>query len=125
MEKIFYTWSTIEDAIEVLASKIKNNSYKYITGIPRGGVVPAVMLSHKTGIPFISVETASVLTSEGIENIIVVDDICDTGKTLTRYKKLGFPIATIDLKKSAVFTPNYYAYIIPIDHYIVYPWEND
>jgi uncharacterized protein len=66
---------------------------EYIVGITRGGLVPAVMISHYFGVPC---ETLKVSLRDGGEsesnlwmaedafngkNILVVDDINDTGAT--------------------------------------------
>jgi hypoxanthine phosphoribosyltransferase len=121
--KRFIEWRDIEDAIERLAINITNSGVKFdaIGGLPRGGLVPAVMLSHKLNIPFIS--QASIRTITG--NILIVDDICDTGHTLKKFKfEENIYTATLHWKNSAEYEPNYFWKIAFENEWIVYPWEN-
>ena len=48
MNKRFLQWRDIDDAIERLAINITNSGTEFaaIGGLPRGGLIPAVMLSH-------------------------------------------------------------------------------
>ena len=50
---ITYTWNDVERAVREIAMKMYKDNWRpdYIIGITRGGLVPAVMLSHMTGIP--------------------------------------------------------------------------
>jgi len=97
----------ITDVI-LLGKHIKSTQIKYdvIIGLSRGGLIPAVMLSHYLGVPLLPISYSAsdgagdnkvqtnieILPSyeEGTK-ILVVDDICDTGNTLKRlhqcYKK--------------------------------------
>ena len=52
-ETINYDWSKVEKGIQNIAMQMYENEWRpdYIIGITRGGLVPAVMLSHMTNIP--------------------------------------------------------------------------
>ena len=99
-KKIYYT----EDKIRQMVQKIIVQMYKdnwqpdYIVGLTRGGLVPAVYLSHALDIPMETLKV-SLRDHEGSEtncwmaedafgynqeskNILIVDDINDTGATL-------------------------------------------
>lgn len=67
-----------DNAISLLAQRIKASGKKYtaVYGIPRGGYYPAIQLSNILGIP--------VVTSP-ISGVLIVDDIMDSGATLTPY----------------------------------------
>ena len=73
MEKIFLSWQDIEDAIVNLAHQIKNSdeTIEAITGLPRGGLIPAVLLSHKLGVPYVNPYN----DFDGYENVLIIDDI--------------------------------------------------
>jgi hypoxanthine phosphoribosyltransferase len=118
MEKIYLTWKDIEDAVESIAYRIKTSNIKIdsISGLPRGGLIPAVMLSHKLNIPLHSLSTPP-------GNILVVDDICDSGKTLSQFKfESHVYTATIHHKQTACCEPTFW-YSLVRDAWIVYPWE--
>ena len=68
------TWQMFDEAIARIASALSHQEKPVgIYGIPRGGLVPAVALSHALGVP---------LLGAPCEGCIIVDDICDTGATL-------------------------------------------
>jgi len=118
MEKIYLTWDEIENAIESLAYQIQksNTPIEAITGLPRGGLIPAVLLSHKLDVPYIDTDFME------FEHILVVDDICDSGETLKQHHQF-FTTATIHYKQSASIQPDFYYTLAPQDKWIVYPWE--
>ena len=76
--KEFISWNLIDEAVTDIAFNIKNTNknFKGVYGIPRGGLILAVMLSHKLDLPLI------MSKDELDENSIIIDDIADTGKTL-------------------------------------------
>ena len=122
MNKRFIQWRDVEDAVERLAINITNSKVEIaaVGGLPRGGLIPAVMLSHKMNIPFVS--QANITGVVG--NILVVDDICDTGKTLKRFKfEDNVYTATLHYKSSAEYEPNFWWRMAYENEWIVYPWE--
>jgi uncharacterized protein len=116
MEKIYLDWQYIEDAVTNLAHQIKSSglNIEHIFGMPRGGLIPAVMLSHKLNIPLF--KTGMILDNK----VLIVDDICDSGVTLQKY---NVTTATIHYKQSATIEPNFYYSLTPEDKWLVYPWE--
>ena len=72
----------------------------YIIGIGRGGLSPAVYLSHATGLPMLSVDHSSQVedfadaplvrlaarTREG-QRLLFLDDINDSGMTISKLRK--------------------------------------
>lgn len=58
-----------------------NTKYENIYGIPRGGLIVAVCMSHRLKLPLIT--SRSLIT----DKTIIMDDICDTGITLNRFKE--------------------------------------
>lgn len=101
MNKVYYNWEHIQDACIDLVHQLNKSNWKpdYIVGLVRGGLTPAVLLSQYTNIPMYSLkiclrdqyETESNLwMSEDAynhKNILVVDDINDTGATISELKK--------------------------------------
>jgi len=119
LNKRFIEWRDIDDAVERLAINITNSKIKLsaIKGIPRGGMILAVMLSHRLKIP---------LTTDGVidNTVLVVDDICDSGHTLKNYEPYRCPTATIHYKTSAEYEPHFWWRIASLNEWIVYPWES-
>lgn len=78
----YLSWKDIENCIYEIAvwgsdiGVTEADAPTSIYGIPRGGLVPAVMLSHALSMPL-----ASEIIGDG-RNQIIVDDICDSGTTM-------------------------------------------
>ncbi len=83
-----------------------------VYGIPRGGLVPAVVLSHLLDIP---------LLGAPCEGCVVIDDICDTGRTLRPFVGRYRTVAVYDTP-SAVCHPDVSA-LVKGDAWIRFPWE--
>lgn len=111
--KLYLSWDDVSILVEDLCNTIASSGVqvKSITGIERGGLIPAVMISHKLHIPYVSKINKDTL---------VVDDICDTGETLKN--TIGRYTATLHYKPTAIFTPDFYAKEVGTE-WIVYPWE--
>ena len=111
--KVFVYWDDISILVDELCSTIISSGVqiKSITGIERGGLIPAVMISHKLNIPYVNKINKDTL---------VVDDICDSGETLKNIVA-GYT-ATLHYKKTASFTPDFYSKEVG-EEWIVYPWE--
>jgi len=111
--KMYLSWDDISVLVEDLCDTIASSGAEItsITGIKRGGLIPAVMISHKLNIPYVDRINKDTL---------VVDDICDTGETLKN--TIGMYTATLHYKPTAGFTPDFYAKEVGTE-WIVYPWE--
>jgi len=124
--KLFLSWDDIESITDVLAEKILALDKKPFSlyGCPRGGLIPAVMLSHKTGIAYQHLNAAQLSKTADLSHIMVIDDICDSGKTVAElrenYNKIR--VATLHTKLESPYQPNIYGKVVG-DEWLVYPWE--
>lgn len=109
----YYTQEQYETDIKKIARILKGANFDGIWAPPRGGLTPAVKLSHLLDIPFIKKPTKLSL---------IVDDIADTGKCLGDYAKEGYFIVTIFYRKQSSFIPNLWLRKKK-DKYIIFPWE--
>ena len=89
-------------AIHILAAKlVEDVDWKpdFIIGIGRGGLVPAVFLSHAIGLPTLSVDYSSQVKdfadeplvklakrTRECERLLFLDDINDSGRTITHLR---------------------------------------
>ena len=87
------TFEEYDNAISLLAQKIKASGKKYtaVYGIPRGGYYPAIQLSNILGIPAVT---------SPINGVLVVDDIMDSGATLTPYTQDKAVVYCKDIEKA-------------------------
>ena len=122
MDRVYFTWKDFDSAVDILVGKFEENkllsSVARVYGIPRGGLVLAVVLSHKLCLPL---ATIGDVVANG--KALVVDDISDSGKTLRRFGSLGAVTATIHVVSGTVFVPDVWALERPKNSWVVYPWE--
>ena len=118
--KEFVSWNVIDEAVTDIAFNIKNTNkdFKGVYGIPRGGLILAVMLSHKLDLPLI------MSKDELDENSIIIDDIADTGRTLWDFLEYQSYVVTIHKHEKSIFKPDY-SVLDKGDKWIVYPWETE
>lgn len=121
--KIYFTWQQFDTAVEEIARRLKAtprlSRVKNIYGIPRGGLVLAVALSHKLNLPI-------ALEDTDLPNLLVVDDISDSGETLREYRDLVTMTVTIHLAPTSSFVPDIWVYTKDDPNtWIVYPWEKE
>jgi len=116
MKKLYYTWKEFEQDIDVLARRIKKWKRKFngIYGMPRGGLPLAVALSHKLNLP--------LLLGGVTAKTLVVDDIADSGSTLTPYQERHACIVTIFYHPKSRVEPALWLRKKTAD-WIVFPWE--
>ena len=121
-QKVFLSWSWVDLQIKVIANSIQDKSeFVAVTGVPRGGLIPAVMLSHKLGLKYIPYTQAISKKRP----ILVVDDISDSGLTLTDIGNKGFKTATLCARYNTRYTPDFYGEEITSDKWLVFPWEEN
>jgi hypoxanthine phosphoribosyltransferase len=118
MTKRYISWEEIETLVNTLHDNILESGKEFDTiwGLPRGELISAVMLSHKLDLPY----KLGYGTDYG--NALVIDDICDSGKTL---KPIEHSTAVLHYKPhTSIVEPTFYANKFTSDDWIVYPWEN-
>tara|TARA_B100000085_G_scaffold127107_1_gene115725 strand:- start:126 stop:542 length:417 start_codon:yes stop_codon:yes gene_type:complete len=109
-----FTWDEFDKSVEQIANKCQFLNFSGIYGVPRGGLCLAVALSHKLKINLIS---------EPIKNSLIVDDVYETGITLSTFKNIeGAKFFVLFSKKKPTWWNS--VYISEKSDWIVFPWEN-
>jgi hypothetical protein len=144
MEIISMGWHEFDKAVSSLANILRR---KYdpdiIVGVARGGLFPAVRLSHLMGDKTLRI--IHVKYYKGVDlrrkkpelladvgrlkgKVLVVDDVADTGTTLEfvvkHVKRKGareVKVATIAMKTHSSFKPDFF--VFETDNWIIFPWE--
>jgi xanthine phosphoribosyltransferase len=100
MNKLYYTWKDVERQTQEILRQMQLDGWRpdYVVGLTRGGLVPANLISQYLGCPM---ECLKVQLRDGAEsesnlwmaedayrhkNILIVDDINDTGATINYIK---------------------------------------
>ena len=109
-----FTWSEFDKSVEEIADKCRFKEFSGIYGVPRGGLCLAVALSHKLKIELIS---------KPIKNSLIVDDVYETGLTLTTFKDIEGAEFFVLFSK---IKPTWWntVFISEQSQWIDFPWEN-
>ena len=149
MKEIILTNNDISNQVQSIIRKIHLDNWMpdLIVGITRGGLIPATMISHYLNKPM---KILNVSFRDGLEtpiidnellkhitdelNILLVDDINDTGKTLSWIKeKYSMAVSNV---RFAVLVENAGSQFKDVDYYamdidkneedlwVVFPYEN-
>ena len=120
IKKVFLSWDDVDNLLNIIYNQVKEKDFEYVAGIPRGGLIPAILFSHKYDLKFMQ------YPSNKYNNLLIIDDISDTGGTLEKWMP-NFPnpgFATLHTKEGATKKPHFTGMSIPDDFgWIVYPWE--
>jgi len=122
--KLYLSWKWVDEQINAIGEKLEAYpQLEFVAGVPRGGLIPAVMMSHAFGIKYISYSSARMLPGELKKKTLVVDDISDTGKTLKEAVNDGFLTASLALRAGSKTVPNFTGNTINDESWLVFPWE--
>lgn len=122
MEKITQvTYKQVIADAESLAFKIVDNKEKYkaVHPIPSGGIAIGTVISQMLSLPMISVEEYKQYEKK--HEILVVDDLVDSGRTLERYLESDCAVL---YKKPHSPKPKYYLKDIG-SNWVIFPHEKD
>ena len=148
--KNYIGWSQWDENVTSLCKSF-DKEYLFVYGVPRGGVTLSTMVSHRLGIPMIADQPGYWMLDwyhwrmrQGVElqseckNILIVDAICDTGKTIDYLMKdiesnvkmtddsgegYTFDVAVVDVDPTVLNKVQYHVNIKNPKQWLVYPWE--
>ena len=110
----YFTWNEFDKSVEYIAAQCKFWEISGIYGVPRGGLCLAVALSHKLDLQLIEKPS---------KNSLIVDDVFETGITLSNFKHIeGANFFVLVSKKKPIWWNT-----VKLSHkkeWIVFPWEN-
>ena len=110
----YFTWSEFDKSVDYIADQCKFWKLSGIYGVPRGGLCLAVALSHKLDLQLIEKPS---------KNSLIVDDVFETGITLSNFKHIeGANFFVLVSKKKPIWWNT-----VKLSHkkeWIVFPWEN-
>ena len=137
-----YTQFNFDRDIKTVIEQIKDSGKKYdkVVGIVRGGLIPGVCISHALNLPFETLKWSTRdrpesdifnLTMRSDDRILLVDDICDSGKTLETildtFPKSNIHTAVLIHNINLNFTPAYYSFKLDRNlhkEYLDFWWES-
>lgn len=108
---IKWTFEDVYKFVNSVSVIIKDRNYNGVYGIPRGGLLLALLVSFKTGLP---------LLSSAVDGCLVIDDACNTGVALLPYIN-RFDTAVMWLHEDSPVEPTYY--YIKTSKVVRFPWQ--
>lgn len=126
MKKVQLNWEEYTSLVYRLADKIREAELgiKYIGGIPRGGAVLGVMLSHILEIPYFDlIHLRDFSVSTPASRMLVVDDIVDTGTTMKTWIAGKYRTASLHLREESCIGPTFFVKTVEKGTWVVYPYE--
>jgi hypoxanthine phosphoribosyltransferase len=146
-ELLYVSWEEIEELSAKVARLVLKSGFNVdvIVGIMRGGIIPARIIADQLGVDRIEVLEVKLYRGVGVRgekpyvirpvvgelkglNVLIVDDISDSGLTLesalnfvSLYAPRGIRTATLFIKPWTRLVPDYYAETT--DKWVVFPWE--
>lgn len=137
MNKIFLDDGNVKNYLFEIIRQMSADGFRpdLVIGLVRGGSVPANFISQFYDIPcyMVNKNVEEVATINNVHNVLVIDDINDTGKALTEFNNMMFEFdgvikyATLITNEGSKFTVDYGGKSINKFEdpcWIVFPWEN-
>jgi hypoxanthine phosphoribosyltransferase len=146
-ERISLAWDQIHKDCKDLANLI--GPCDAIVAIGRGGLVPGAIISYIFDVPVanFAIKSYHDFTAGELEfgqipgfkfnsefrekRVVIIDDLSDKGKTLLAVKDYfesceftNFKFATLYIKKSTQFIPNFYIREFDDNIWLDFPWES-
>ena len=110
----YFSWREFDQSVDYIANQCKEMKLTGIYGVPRGGLCLAVALSHKLNLKLIE---------KPLKNSLIVDDVYETGITLSNYKNIeGVNFFVLVSKKEPIWWKS--VNLSLKEEWIVFPWEN-
>jgi hypoxanthine phosphoribosyltransferase len=148
-DKIICTYNDVHRLCNILLDKFDSlltpMNISYIAAVSRGGLLPGVILSHKLNLPLYPIVWSTRDHNQQIyygdivedlwvgQNVLIIDDINDTGKTFIdliadwEYNKRteSGKIWTASLYKRYTTKHDsfFFGEFIEDDRWVVFPWE--
>jgi GTP cyclohydrolase I len=114
------SWGDFQHEVTKLAKRI-GDRYEYVYGVPTGGSFVAMELARISNLQMIDITTD--MDNIAIADVLIVDDLVDSGKTLERYYEQGYECDVLYRK------PHSPKDMVPqaqeLDGWIKFPWEHE
>jgi len=140
--KTYISWSKYIKALNKIVEYFKDEKFDVIVGLTRGGLIPAVYVSHAWNVPIMPFNPHSLhadgtpreniilpISSSVVRKVLIIDDLSDTGKTLSKcfefFTNKGFVCSTTSVyinEDITEFKPDFTVFNSN-NKWIVFPYE--
>lgn len=134
MRRVFLAWAQMEQWIHAIAPELRAGGFGAVTGIARGGLVPALMVSFETGLPVHVLQYDRATQTPrwvgeapgGARPVLLCEDVAGAGSTLERC--IAFVRRDHDVRVVALVSdrlsrvrPDWSQHFEDVQ--VVFPWE--
>lgn len=142
-DKEYLNWNDIDQSIEGILKELPIEKFDTILGLARGGMIPATILAYKTechNLQQLGVRTRDVDNIQYygapqlVGNVLIVDDINDSGLTFSSVKEYiqyhfdhdeikTITYASLVRRSSTTFNEDITGLVADNDSWYVFPWD--
>ena len=109
------TWHDITTQARNIADRNHDRYFENVYGVPQGGAPVAVMVANLLHIPLADQPEPG--------KTLIVDDLVDSGRTLTAYRQAGYIVDACYRKPSS--PADVAPHALELDGWLTFPWERD
>jgi uncharacterized protein len=140
MKKRIIYYQEIIEAVHTLCRQLTDD-YDFIIGVGRGGLIPATLIAYYLDKRIINFgistydntfhldkhEIYQDIKIDTDKRVLVVDDICDTGRTFNiiqeRFPNVSFDFLSLFVRCGQEESVNFFSESVEKDIWLVFPWE--
>ena len=142
-DKEYLSWNDIDQSIEGILKELPIKKFDTILGLARGGMIPATILAYQTechNLQQLGVRTRDVDniqyygSPQLVGNVLIVDDINDSGLTFSSVKEYiqyhfdhdeikTITYASLVRRSSTTFNEDITGLVADNDSWYVFPWD--
>jgi xanthine phosphoribosyltransferase len=153
----YISFEEIRQLSDKLCEQIRNrdlDKFDCVIGIAKGGVIPATLVAYNLEVETFKTIQIKSYTEDNTRsnttfssgtlslfdelskynNILLVDDLADSGKTLQAFEDIykylrnitkvpKITTACLYCKKNSEFRPDHYSELVTSDDWLIFPWE--
>jgi hypoxanthine phosphoribosyltransferase len=139
------SWNNFVMGCESIAKSFSDKSITTVVGVARGGIIPASIVARHLDADFAifsaksynekrersKIALGNIPDCNRNGNILIVDEICDSGNTLSackdvfkkNYASQKIYTSSIAYKKNSIHVPDFYFNSYSVDEWVIFPWE--
>jgi len=124
------SWAEFTEACDKLATRLRHDNRigpsTPVIAVARGGLIPTAIITYNLGLRYVISGFDFISSNRGIypEPFLVIDDICDTGRTFQTMSRV-FPNAVYVapfVKPQGKEFCTHWVEEVPQDQWVVFPW---
>lgn len=122
-----FVHNNVFHALCKLRDRLPKHGHVVVYGIPRGGLIPAIVLAHQLEkeMPVRFVTSLNHLDPGDWHRLVIVDELVDSGDTIHSLKQRYPEAVTVAIyqRSTAKFKADIVGREVMHDKWLIFPWE--